>query len=112
MLPEQLGPYLKAIRLSQGLTQVQLAQRLGLSQTRIVEIEKTPERIRVGQLLQVLHALQTRLVLQDPRPKPPTQTVAPTGFTSESMASRIGEVVPPAPRGDLQGPFTPNKGEW
>lgn len=50
MLPEQLGPYLKAIRLSQGLTQVQLAQRLGLSQTRIVEIEKAPGRIRVVQL--------------------------------------------------------------
>ena len=123
MLPEQLGSYLKAIRLSQGLTQVQLAQRLGLSQSRIVEIEKKPGRIRVEQLLQVLHVLQTRLVLQDPRSNPPAQTPAEQGFASGSMASQIHEVLPP-PFGafaesaerhndtDQQSPFTPNEGEW
>lgn len=115
LLPEQLGPYLKAIRLSQGLTQTQLAQRLGLSQTRIVEIEKAPGRIRVEQFLQVLHALQTRLVLQDPRPKPPPQSISTMGYESSQPGSaHVSESHPslPGATDDVGAPFLTNKGDW
>lgn len=116
MLPEQLGAYLRAIRLGQGLTQTQLAQRLGLSQSRIVAIEKDPGRIRVQQLLQLLHVLQTRLVLQDPRPAGPARTPA-----ALPDVLQVREAVP-APPGAADGvadgapapalPFPANQGEW
>lgn len=106
LLPDQLGPYLKGLRHSQGLTQTQLGQRLGLSQVRIAEIEKAPGRIRVDQLLQVLAALRTRVVLQDPRPKPPPQTIAPPSIAPAQQTPSTGDVQSPLP------PLPPNKGEW
>ena len=106
LLPEQLGPYLKGIRRSRGLTQAQLGQRLGLSQVRIAEIEKAPGRIRVEQLLQVLAALRTGVVLQDLRTKPPPQLIAPASIPPAPAA-------PPAPDNRSPLPSRPaNKGEW
>lgn len=64
---EQLPQHLRALRKARGLTQEELGRRLGLGQGRVSAIEKRPESISVVQLLEVLAALDVRLVLRDER---------------------------------------------
>jgi HTH-type transcriptional regulator / antitoxin HipB len=70
----QLPAHLKSLRKARHLTQAQLGAKLGLDQTRIARIERDPSVVSVGQLLQLLSALQVRIVL-DPTPdaKPSTR---------------------------------------
>ncbi|MDB5798243.1 MAG: hypothetical protein JWP36_2145 [Paucimonas sp.] len=62
--PAQLGAQLKSLRRSKGLTQAQLGAPLGLGQVRIADIESDPGAVSFGQLLQILHLLNARVVLQ------------------------------------------------
>jgi HTH-type transcriptional regulator/antitoxin HipB len=66
--PAQLSAHLKSLRQSQKLTQAQLGARIGVKQTRIADIEKNPGAISVAQLMQLLHALDARLLLAPPAP--------------------------------------------
>lgn len=75
--PAQLRAHLKALRKANGLTQTQLARRLGVGQARIADIEKHPELVATGQLLQVFAALGAEVLL---RQKPASTTsTAPQG---------------------------------
>lgn len=49
--PRQLPVLLKALRRRRGLTQAQVAQRLGVKQARHAIIEAHPETVSTGQLL-------------------------------------------------------------
>jgi len=62
---DQMRHHLRSLRKARGLTQKMLAQRMGLSQGRIAEIEADPKRISVEQLLQILSVLRVRLVLRE-----------------------------------------------
>ncbi len=64
-LVSQLRAHLQALRRERGLTQVQLGQRLGLSQVRIAEIEANPGVVSVDQLARILSTLGAMLVLRD-----------------------------------------------
>ena len=55
--PDQLAVHLRALRVSQGWSQKQLAEKLGLSQSRIARIERDPLNISVDQMLKVLGVL-------------------------------------------------------
>lgn len=55
---------MRALREARGWSQAALGERLGLSQERVSAIERRPERITVQQLLTVLMALDTELVVQ------------------------------------------------
>jgi HTH-type transcriptional regulator/antitoxin HipB len=57
----QLGPILRNLRKSKGLSQAALGVRLGLPQDRISKIESRPEQITVNQLLTILMALDAEL---------------------------------------------------
>lgn len=72
-LPRQLGPFLQSARKSAGLSQTALAQRLGISQSRISAMELDPGSINVEQLLALLAALNHEVLLQ---PKPETVDAA------------------------------------
>ena len=61
--PAQLSTHLKSLRKAHKLTQAQLGALIGVKQTRMADIEKNPGAVNVAQLLQVLHALDTRLLL-------------------------------------------------
>jgi HTH-type transcriptional regulator/antitoxin HipB len=74
----QLGTMLRSARKGAGLTQAQLASRLGLSQARLSELELAPGSISVEQLL----ALCAQLGLQ------------------LQLAVRVGEVTASPPRAD------------
>jgi HTH-type transcriptional regulator/antitoxin HipB len=61
---EQLTPHLRALRRVRGITQTQLGEQLGLSQSRIADIETNPGVVGLEQILQVLNTLGARLILQ------------------------------------------------
>ena len=63
-LSKQLGPLIQSARKSAGLTQTELAQRLGISQSRMSAMELDPGTINVDQLLALLSALNHELVVQ------------------------------------------------
>ena len=66
--PAQLSAHLKSLRQAQKLTQAQLGGRIGVKQTRIADIEKNPGAVSLAQLMELLHALDTRLLLVPPAP--------------------------------------------
>ena len=64
-LADQLRAHLRSLRKQRGLTQAQLGQRLGIGQVRVAEIEAKPGLVSVDQLIKLLSALGTALVLRD-----------------------------------------------
>lgn len=63
-LSKQLGPLIQSARKSAGLSQTELAQRLGISQSRISAMELDPGSINVEQLLALLAALNHEVLVQ------------------------------------------------
>ena len=59
----QLGTVLQSARKKHKLTQAQLAARLGLSQTRVSELELAPGRLSVDQLLALCGQLGLQLAV-------------------------------------------------
>src|SRR4051812_21932797 len=60
--PLQLSSHLRALRKARGLSQAALGRILGVGQTRVARIEGDPTAVSVDQLLEVLAALNVRLV--------------------------------------------------
>ena len=67
-LSKQLKQLLKSLRKTRKMTQVELAQRLGVVQSRVADIEGNPGAISVEQLLQVLSMLGAQLVVRELEP--------------------------------------------
>jgi len=67
-LVNQIGPFVQAARKSAGLSQAVLAQRLGISQSRVSAMELSPGSINVEQLSALCSTLNLELILQT---KPP-----------------------------------------
>ena len=61
--PRQLGTILQSARKAQRLTQAALAERVGMSQSRISWLEKHAADINVGQLMQICTALGLELTI-------------------------------------------------
>lgn len=62
--PAQLPAHLKALRKTRGLTQTELAKRLGIRQSRLADIENHPETVSTAQLLDLLAALGVEVLLR------------------------------------------------
>jgi len=99
LLPNQLKQHLRSLRKTRGLTQAGLAQRLGVVQSRVADIEANPGAVSVEQLLQILSVLNAQVVIRDS----PTRVPGPGHLD-------------PAPAKDkkAQGPENtdPPRGEW
>lgn len=76
----QLHTLLAAYRRAQRLTQADLAERLGVTKSRISQIETAPERVTVAQFLTVLRALKVEIHLVDGSGTPSTQSTADEGW--------------------------------
>jgi HTH-type transcriptional regulator / antitoxin HipB len=63
----QLSLLLQSARKTRGLTQVQAAERLGLTQSRISKLEQEPQAMTIQQLLSLCSVLGLELSM---RPKP------------------------------------------
>jgi HTH-type transcriptional regulator/antitoxin HipB len=68
---EQLRPLLLGLRKAAGLTQAQLAARLGVSQQSYARLEANPAAASVERLYRALRALDAELALSSPSSPPP-----------------------------------------
>jgi HTH-type transcriptional regulator/antitoxin HipB len=62
-VPSQLGPWLKAARREAGLSQQELASRLGISQSRVSHMELHPGTLSVEQLLAIFSVLGLEIMI-------------------------------------------------
>ncbi|MDC7707595.1 helix-turn-helix domain-containing protein [Vogesella indigofera] len=69
--PEQLPAMLRSLRQRAGLTQTQLAERLGISQQSYARLEARPAAASVERLSKLLRALDAELVIRTRDDKPP-----------------------------------------
>ncbi|MBM0107657.1 helix-turn-helix transcriptional regulator [Steroidobacter sp. S1-65] len=61
---QQLSIHLRSLRRRLALTQAELGTRLGVAQARVGKIERNPGSISVEQLLQLLTALESELLVR------------------------------------------------
>lgn len=84
--PEQLSQHLRSLRKARRLSQVQLAAKMGVAQSRIAAIEKDATKLTAEQLFRVLAALNAGVVLR----------AEDLGVAPQTGTSRPGPVgVPP-----------------
>ncbi|RSZ29396.1 helix-turn-helix domain-containing protein [Variovorax beijingensis] len=76
-VPSQLGALLKAARKEAGISQVRLAERLGISQSRMSHMELNPGSLSLEQLLAIFGVLGLEMVVGSKRPAP-TGSKAPS----------------------------------
>jgi len=71
--PSQLGPLMKSGRRAAGLSQTELARRMGISQSRISHMELHPESVNLDQLLALFGLLGMELMVQSKSGAPAAQ---------------------------------------
>lgn len=104
-LPDQLALHLKSLRKAAGVSQAQLAQRLGVTQSRVAAIERDPAAISVRQLMEILQLLDADLLMRpraDAVASPASASVsAPVPVPAPAPAAlRVAEPAPPPYAGD------------
>lgn len=82
--PAQLSVHIKSLRKVRGLTQAALGERIGVKQVRIADIERNPGAVSLDQMLQLLHALDARLLLLDTHAYAPADPAPPPVARSPS----------------------------
>jgi len=85
--PSQLSLHLKSLRKSRRVTQADMAERLGITQERYSQIERRPELIATGRLLEILAALGVDVIL---KLRTPESVRTPTSRAT-SAPTRRGE---------------------
>ena len=73
--PAQLSLHLRSLRKSRKLTQADMAKRLAVTQERYSQIERNPELIATGRLLEIFAALGVDVLL---KLRPPESAHTPT----------------------------------
>lgn len=105
-LSSQVKQYLRSLRKSRGLTQSDLAKRLGVGQSRVADIEANPGAVSVDQLLQVLAVLNAQLVVRDARALP--TDIAASDPRKRKTSPLTGVDTAEAPRDQTDPPT----GQW
>ncbi len=67
---EQLPPLLRAFRKEAGLTQAEVALRLGVSQQTYSAMERNADKVGAARLLKLLNILGVEFALAKPSPAP------------------------------------------
>jgi HTH-type transcriptional regulator / antitoxin HipB len=62
----ELGNYIRTHRKMSGLTQVQLAEMVGVGKSVIYDLEKGKETVRLSTLIKILSGLNIKVKLQSP----------------------------------------------
>lgn len=78
--PSQLSLHLKSLRRSRKLTQADMARRLRVTQERYSQMERNPELIATGRLLELLAVLRADVLLKL-RPQESAATATPPAPT-------------------------------
>lgn len=98
-LPDQLALHLKSLRKAAGVSQAQLAQRLGVSQSRVAAIERDPAAISVRQLMEILQLLDADLLMR-PRADAVASSASAPVPGPVPAALRVAEPAPQPYAGD------------
>lgn len=101
--PSQLGLLLRSARKARKITQGQLAVRMGVSQSRVSQLELRPQDMTVEQLLSACAGLGLDLQVAE-RGAPPASAPKPAQGTPKAAK----RVAPQAPGGQK----APRKGVW
>lgn len=100
-LPAQLALHLKSLRKAAGVSQAQLAQRLGVSQSRVAAIERDPAAISVRQLMEILQLLDADLLMRPRADAVASPASAPVSVPVPGpAASKVAEPAPQPYAGD------------
>lgn len=100
-LPDQLALHLKSLRKAAGVSQAQLAQRLGVSQSRVAAIERDPAAISVRQLMEILQLLDADLLMRPRVDAVASSASAPAPVPMPMPAAlRVAEPAPQPYAGD------------
>lgn len=100
-LPYQLALHLKSLRKAAGVSQAQLAQRLGVSQSRVAAIERDPAAISVRQLMEILQLLDADLLMRPRADAVASPASAPMPVPAPVPAAlRVAEPAPQPYAGD------------
>ncbi|MFM9926033.1 helix-turn-helix transcriptional regulator [Variovorax sp. H27-G14] len=78
-VPSQLGVLLKAARKAAGISQVKLAERLGISQSRMSHMELNPGSVSLEQLLAIFGVLGMEMLVGSKNPTQRSNTPTPYG---------------------------------
>jgi len=76
-VPSQLGVLLKAARKDAGISQVKLAERLGISQSRMSHMELNPGSVSLEQLLALFGVLGLEMLVGSKNPAKHSNAQAP-----------------------------------
>jgi HTH-type transcriptional regulator / antitoxin HipB len=74
--PEQLIPLFTAFRKRRKLSQMELAQLIGVSQQTVSQLERAPNKATLERLMRALTAMDVELVLRSKAPAKPGATPA------------------------------------
>jgi HTH-type transcriptional regulator / antitoxin HipB len=85
---EQLQPILKAFRKTRGLTQLELAGKIGVTQQALSLLEAAPHRAGFDRLLAVCDSLEVEIVFRDRRPPDETPDEPPHESPDDPMSER------------------------
>ncbi|MGH8787394.1 MAG: helix-turn-helix transcriptional regulator [Cupriavidus necator] len=80
--PEQLPTLLQAFRKDAGLTQAQVASRLGVTQQTLSALERNAEAVSTARLMRLLAILGVELVLRKDG-QAPAMAAGPSGLPSD-----------------------------
>lgn len=69
----QLEPLVKAFRKAKGLTQQELASKIGVTQQAIQAMEANPDKASIGRLMAVFAALDVEIILRERATEPPVE---------------------------------------
>ncbi|MFG0789326.1 helix-turn-helix domain-containing protein [Delftia tsuruhatensis] len=96
-LPDRLALHLKSLRKAAGVSQAELAQRLGVSQSRVAAIERDPAAISVRQLMEILQLLDVDLLM---RPRADAVASSASAPVPVPAALKVAEPAPQPYAGD------------
>ena len=71
--PQQLGAVLEGYRKNRGLTQAAVGSKVGLAQSVVSLLEKSPQRAGLARIFKLLAALELEIVVR-PRGTPSSKT--------------------------------------
>lgn len=108
-LTSQLKHHLRSLRKARGLTQADLARRLGVVQSRVADIEANPGAVSVEQLTQVLTMLNAQLVVRDTQPQKDVSTLMSGVVQATANAGSVSASTESPASADRTAP---PQGEW
>ncbi len=76
--PSQLSTHFKSLRKAKGWSQADMGHKVGIGQARVAQIEKDPGAIGVDKLIQILHLLDARLLIEPVSQVPSASEPSPT----------------------------------